>query len=75
MTVNIKDMIASLDGRFPMDETVLTCPPISPKSHTFEFFGKSVFTVTDKLTTVEADDTENVYFHKVTPPYPGSEPR
>ncbi|KFY46115.1 hypothetical protein V495_02643 [Pseudogymnoascus sp. VKM F-4514 (FW-929)] len=63
--ISIKEILAQLDGRFPMDEAVVD---VLPKGSTFlsvENFGSSAWTVTGKVTARNADGTESVYFLKV----------
>ncbi|KAI4261124.1 MAG: hypothetical protein L6R42_003670 [Xanthoria sp. 1 TBL-2021] len=53
--VSIKEILAQLDGRFPMDEAVVEV----------ENFGTSAWTITGRIMAIEPDGTENAYFLKV----------
>ncbi|KFX99302.1 hypothetical protein V490_01848 [Pseudogymnoascus sp. VKM F-3557] len=63
--VSIKEILAQLNGRFPMDEAVVDVLPKGSKFLSVEYFGSSAWTVTGKVIARNADGTENVYFLKV----------
>ncbi|KAL8704321.1 MAG: hypothetical protein Q9201_002507 [Fulgogasparrea decipioides] len=63
--VSIKEILAQLNGRFPMDEAVIEALQRGTTFLSVEHFGTSAWTITGKVTTKERDASEKLYFLKV----------
>ncbi|ROV91696.1 hypothetical protein VMCG_09255 [Cytospora schulzeri] len=60
-----KNILAQLDGKFPVDEAVIEALPPGLKFVSAEAYGSSAWTVTGKITAAqEADGTESYFFLK-----------
>lgn len=64
-TMTIKQILAQLDGVFPMDEAVIEALPARSTFISVENFGTSAWTITGRLVALDADGAEKVYFVKI----------
>ncbi|CAL8576783.1 hypothetical protein XPA_002648 [Xanthoria parietina] len=63
--VSIKEILAQLDGKFPMDEAVVEALPQGTTFQSVENFGTSAWTITGRVMAIELDGTETPYFLKI----------
>ncbi|KAL1845019.1 hypothetical protein VTK73DRAFT_1320 [Phialemonium thermophilum] len=64
-SMTIKEILAQLDGVFPMDEAVLDALPSGSTFVSVDHFGTSAWTITGKLVARSQDGEEEVYFLKI----------
>ncbi|CAJ2501121.1 Uu.00g039740.m01.CDS01 [Anthostomella pinea] len=62
---SIKEVLARLNGVFPMDEAVIEALPAGATFVSVEHFGFSAFTITGRLVARQKDGTETLCFLKV----------